>query len=103
VTYNVKHFLASDGSGFDYNPRLIRERVILRPKLAELGEAEVELSHSDCDPWAEVEVVRILGAAYAVGDNTMLKGDVVAELDPIEFAPYAFLKWDVPYFLTPSA
>jgi acetoacetate decarboxylase len=100
VCYNVKHFFASDGGGFDYNPRLIRERVILRPKLAELGEAEVELSHSEYDPWAEVEIVRILGAAYAVGDNTMLKGDVVAELDPIAFAPYAFLKWDAPNFLT---
>ncbi|MGD0354504.1 MAG: acetoacetate decarboxylase family protein [Dehalococcoidia bacterium] len=102
VSYNVKHFFASDGSGFDYNPRLIREKVILRPKLAELGEAEVELGHSDYDPWSEVEIVRILGAAYAVGDNTMLKGDVVAELDPIAFAPYAFLKWDAPYFLTRS-
>ncbi|MGA2367548.1 MAG: acetoacetate decarboxylase family protein [Dehalococcoidia bacterium] len=103
VSYNVKHFFASDGSGFDYNPRLIRERVVLRPKLAELGEAEVELGHSDYDPWSEVEIVRILGAAYAVGDNTMLKGDVVAELDPIAFAPYAFLKWDALYFLTNSA
>ena len=99
ISYNVKHFFASDGSGFDYNPRLIRERVVLRPKSAELGEAEVELGHSDYDPWSEVEIVRILGAAYAIGDNTMLKGDVVAELDPIAFAPYAFLKWDAPYFL----
>jgi hypothetical protein len=24
----------------------------------------------------------------------MLKGQVVAEVDPIAFAPYAFLKWD---------
>jgi acetoacetate decarboxylase len=102
VCYNVKHFFDSGGSGFDYNPRLIRERVILRPKSAEIGEAEVELSNSEYDPWAEVEVVRILGAAYAVGDNTMLKGDVVAELDPMTFAPYAFLKWDSPYFLTGS-
>ncbi len=103
VCYNVKHFFASDGSGFDYNPRLISEKVILRPKSAELGEAGVELSHSDYDPWAEVEVVRLLGAAYAVGDNTMLKGDVVAELDPIAFMPYAFLKWDTPYFLNRPA
>ena len=103
VSYNVKHFFASDDTGFDYNPRLIRERVILRPKEAELGVAEVVMSPSEYDPWSEVEVVRVLGGVYAVGDNTMLKGDVVAELDPIAFAPYAFLKWDTPFMLRGSA
>ena len=103
VQYNVKHFFASDGSGFDYNPRLIREKVTMRPKVAELGIAEVEMTHSDYDPWSEVEIVRILGAEHTIGDNIMLKGDVVAELDPIAFMPYAFLKWDVPYFLSHSA
>lgn len=103
VSYNVKHFFAPDGSGFDYNPRLIREHVIMRPKVTELGEAEVGLLHSDYDSWNEVEIVRVLGAAYTVGHNTMLKGEVVAELDPMAFMPYAFLKWDVPYFLPSSA
>lgn len=94
VSYNFKHFFAPDGSGFDYNPRLIRERVILRPNAAELGEAEVVLSPSDHDPWYEVEIVRMLGAVYTVGHNTMLRGSVVAEVDPIAFAPYVLLKWD---------
>lgn len=94
VVYNFKHFLAPDGSGFDYNPRLIQERVILRPNVVDLGQAEVILSPSDYDPWSEVEIVRMLGAVYTVGNNTMLKGSVVAEVEPIAFAPYAFLKWD---------
>jgi len=94
VAYNFKHFFAPDGGGFDYNPRLVRERVILRPGVVEWGEAEVVLSPSDYDPWSEVEVVRILGAAYTVGHNTMLRGNVVAEVDPVAFAPYALLKWD---------
>ena len=94
VSYNFKHFLASDGSGFDYNPRLIRERVILRPYTVELGEAEVVLSPSDYDPWTEVEIVKMLGAVYTVGNNTMLKGDVVAEVEPMAFSPYSLLKWD---------
>ena len=36
----------------------------------------------------------MLGAVYTVGDNTMLPGSVVAEADPISFAPYAFMKVD---------
>jgi acetoacetate decarboxylase len=94
VTYNFKHFLAPDWIGFDYNPRLVRERTILRPGVAEWGEAEVTLEHSDHDPWSEVEIVRVLGSVYTVGHNTMLPAEVVAETDAATFAPYAFLKWD---------
>ena len=57
-------------------------------------EAQVELIPHDYDPWPEVEVVRPLGAMYIVSDNTMLGGQVVAEVDPMEFMPYAFTKWD---------
>jgi hypothetical protein len=45
-------------------------------------------------PWSEVEIVRVLGAVYTVGNNTMLPGSVVAEADPMSFAPYAFMKVD---------
>jgi acetoacetate decarboxylase len=94
VAYNFKHFFAPDQTGFDYKPRLIRERSILRPNVVEWAEAEVFLAHSEYDPWAEVEIVRVLGAVYTVGNNTMLRGDVVAEVDPVAFKPYAYLKWD---------
>lgn len=95
LAYNFKHFPAPEGDGFDYNPRLIREEVRVRTKSVELGEAEIVLEPSDHDPWAEVEIVRVLGAIYTIGNNSMLKGSVVAEADPVEFAPYAFLKWDL--------
>lgn len=94
VTYNFKHFPAPELVGFDYNPRLVRERTILRPNVAEWGEAEVTLAHSDHDPWSEVEIVRVLGSAYTIGHNTMLPAELVAETDAATFAPYAFLKWD---------
>ncbi len=60
-----------------------------------MGEAQVNLRHSDYDPWYEVEVVRVLGAIYMRGNKSMLKGKIVAELDPMAFAPYSFLKWDI--------
>jgi acetoacetate decarboxylase len=94
VVYNFKHFPAPEGSAFDYSPRLIREEVKMTPSRVELGEAKVTLRASERDPWSEVEAVRVLGAAYTVGNNSMLKGQVVAEVDPIAFAPYSFLKWD---------
>jgi acetoacetate decarboxylase len=94
VAYNFKHFFAPDKIGFDYKPRLIREKTVFRLSVVEWAEAEVFLSHSEHDPWAEVEIVRVLGAVYTVGNNTMLRGEVVAEVDPIAFEPYAYLKWD---------
>jgi acetoacetate decarboxylase len=95
VSYNFKHFPSPEGMGFDYNPRLVKQVTTLRPREVRIGEAEVVLQPSDYDPWAEVEVVRVLGAVYTVGNNSMKSGAVVAEADMMEFAPYAFLKWDL--------
>ena len=95
LTYNVKYFPAPERTGFDYNPRLVLQETLLKPKKMEIGEAEVILRPSDYDPWSEVEVVKVLGAVYTVGDNAMLGGNTVGELNPGEFFPYAFLKWDL--------
>jgi acetoacetate decarboxylase len=94
VIFNFKYFPAPEGEGFDYNPRLIREEVVANPKTLEAGQAELTLQSPREDPWGEVEIVRVLGATYSIGDNSMRKGSVVAEADPIEFAPYAFMKID---------
>jgi len=95
IAYNFKHFPAPEGGAFDYNPRLVKQETELSPTSIEFGEAEIALKPSDYDPWAEVEVVKLLGAVYAKGNNAMRKGEVVAEVDPATFAPYAFLKWDM--------
>lgn len=94
VVYNFKYFPAPGRDGFDYHPRLIREVVELRPTSLEIGEGQLVFRPSKDDPWAEVEIVRVLGAVYTVGNNTMLPGSVVAEVDPLSFAPYAFMKLD---------
>jgi len=93
-TYLFKCFTAPDNQLFDYPPRLIRQYTVFRPKTIEWGAAQVKLTHSDCDPWDDIEVVNPLGAMRIVGDNTMLSGQVLAEADPMEFIPYAFNKWD---------
>jgi len=95
ISYNFKHFPAPEGGTFDYGPRLVKQETILKPKEMQFGEAEIILKHSDYDPWAELEVVKILGALYTIGDNSMLGGKIVAEVGSMEFTPYAFLKWDM--------
>jgi acetoacetate decarboxylase len=94
-TYNVKNFPAPERTGFDYSPRLVLQETLLRPKKMEIGEAEVILQFSDYDPWSEVVIVKVLGTIYTIGDNSMLGGKTVDELNPGEFIPYAFLKWDM--------
>jgi len=95
ISFNFKHFPAPEGGAFDYNPRLVSQETVLKPKEMQFGEAEIILKYSDYDPWAEVEVVKMLGAMYTKGDNSMLGGKVVAEVGMMEFAQYAFLKWDM--------
>jgi len=92
--YLFKHFLAPDGLGFDYPPRLIRQNNVLRPQTVQWASAELALLPSDGDPWHEVEIVRVVGGVYVVGNTTMLEGKVVAEVDPAAFMPYAWSKWD---------
>ncbi len=93
--YNYKHFPAPGGDAiFDYDPRLIREKVQFNHKSIRKAEVDITLKPSADDPWAEVEIVEIIGSTFTIGDNKMLKGSVVAEAKPTTFAPYAFLKWD---------
>lgn len=94
VVYNFKYFPAPGGDGFDYNPRLIREVVEMRPNSFEMGSAELVFRSSDYDPWGDVVLSRVLGAVYTIGNNTMRPGSVVAEVEPMSFAPYAFMKVD---------
>jgi hypothetical protein len=95
IAFNFKHFPSPvAGESFDYPPRLVQGEVIFRPRTIIFAEAEIELAPSEYDPWHDLPVVRMLGGIYSVGDNSMLKGTVVAEADPIAFAPYAFLKWE---------
>jgi acetoacetate decarboxylase len=80
--------------GFDYPPRLIKRETEFEPTSTEIGQGEIVFRASPCDPWAEVEVVRMLGAVYATGTVAMKTGSVVDEVDGMDFAPYAFLKSD---------
>lgn len=95
LSYNFKFFPSPEGGSFDYPPRLVRQETAFRPKEMLFGKADISFNPSAYDPWSEVEVVRMLGAMYTKGDNSMLGGKVVAEVDFMSFLPHAFLKWDM--------
>ena len=94
AVYNYKYFPNPERTGFDYNPRLVKETVKRRFKQIAYGEAQLFFNPSPHDPWSDIEIVKVLGATFSVGDNSMLPGEVVAEVDPAEFAPYALMKMD---------
>jgi acetoacetate decarboxylase len=94
TVFVYKHFPAQDASGFDYPPRLIRSPVTYSRKITKVGHGNIKFTPSKYDPWNVVEVVKMVGATYTVGNTAMLKGDVLAEVDTEEFKPYSYLKWD---------
>jgi acetoacetate decarboxylase len=94
VNYNFKYFPAPNKDGFDYNPWLVKQETAVHPKSMEMGEVEITLNSTIHDPWAEIEIVKVLGALYIKTDNTMFPGEKVAEVNPDQFLPYSYLKWD---------
>ena len=95
VAFNIKAFLAPDHRGFDYKPRLIRQVTQFRPYLVERCDTEVITRKSRYDsPWGKLEVVKVLGSAYTKGNNTMLPGKVIAEVEPRDYMPFARMKYD---------
>ncbi len=93
--YNYKAFRSPDWDGFDYPPRLIRHDLIGEHKKVKICHAEIELKESPFDPWTEVEIVETLGAIYTRGQTIMAAGEVVAEVDPMQYVPYYMGKFDV--------
>jgi acetoacetate decarboxylase len=94
MVFLFKHFPAQDAGGFDYQPRLVSSPVAFKRESIAVGHGKIRFESSKYDPWNEVEVVKMLGASYTVADTSMLKGEVLTEVDTDEFKPYSYLKWD---------
>ena len=54
----------------------------------------MNLKDSPHDPWAELEVVKMLGCTYTEGTTVLLRGKVLEEVDPMAFIPYSNTRWD---------
>lgn len=95
--YLFKHFQDPGLSTFDYKPRLVKQHSKIHWGKVELGEGELTLAKSEHDPICEIPVEEILMAAYTKGSEIRMQpGQVIAEVDPLEFMPYSFIKGDWP-------
>ncbi|KWX78382.1 hypothetical protein AML91_05420 [Paenibacillus jilunlii] len=92
--YNIKYANAIDGSGFDLMPTLVTQRLVSDVKVYKAAEAAITFQDSPHDPWSELEVVNMLGAVYTVSTNVLEKGRVLELLNPMEYLPYCYLRWD---------
>lgn len=54
----------------------------------ERGTAKVTLQESITDPWAELEVLEVLGAGYTTNATNLWKSELLAEVDINEVIPY---------------
>ncbi|WP_060863381.1 acetoacetate decarboxylase family protein [Paenibacillus riograndensis] len=92
--FNIKYSKSADGNGFDLPPLLIGQSTSMDISVLKAAEVEVTLSDSPHDPWAELEVVKLLGGIYTVSNTILLRGSVLAKVNPVNFLPYSYLRWD---------
>lgn len=95
--YNVLYVKAVDGSGYLLNPTLIRQKLSSdNIKESKLAETKVTMIDSPHDPWAELEVVKMVSSQYIVSTNTLEAGEILYlnKINPLSFVPYSFTKWD---------
>lgn len=93
--YLFKYFEDPRLDRFDYNPRLVKQYNEIDWGKVELGEGELTLAKSKYDPIHEIPVEEVLIAGYIKGTEIhMQPSEVVAEVDPVRFRPYSFIKND---------
>ncbi|MBW9154209.1 acetoacetate decarboxylase family protein [Clostridium estertheticum] len=95
--YNITYAKSADGCGFLLNPTLIKQKLAVAQVTEDkLATSTVVLKDSPHDPWAELEVVRMVGSQYTVSTNTLEPGENLYfnKIDPMGFVPYSFTKWD---------
>jgi len=79
---------------FDFNPRVIKCTVEIDWGKIEAGEGQILFGNSQDDPLHEIPVEAVLGASFYDGmEIRLLPGEVVGEIDPVKFRPYAFGIW----------
>lgn len=83
--------------GFDGPVFLARQETIINLKKLELGMAQVKLNSSECDSWADVEILNpdMLMSFYLTSDNSMLPGKILTEVDADSFLPHYFKMTDL--------
>ena len=92
-SFFFKFTLRPDGSGFDYPPLLVHVTSEAKVDLAEQGRGELVLRDSPHDPVADIPISQVVTATYSEG-QIYTRGQVLCQVDPKAFLPYAFSKID---------
>jgi hypothetical protein len=90
---HFKYSLNPDGSGLDYNPRLVRVNFTNTVRSAQLCDVKVQLRGTPDDVYGDIPIVAVLGGMLADLDH-VVKVSYLAEVDKQVFLPYAFSKFD---------
>jgi acetoacetate decarboxylase len=94
-SYNFMHSY-HPGTGKVSKPLYLVEHYIesRNQQTFDYGSGKVTFNRSTHDPWIEVEIETMLGGFYTVQDSIMRKGKILEEVDPDDYAPYAYKIWD---------
>lgn len=87
--FHYKYLPDVTGSGFQFDPTLVR--VVFETDLHrfETGTGSVRLATTDHDPFGEIPVKEILGVSYSVADLSSSQENLTT-VDPQAFLPYAY-------------
>lgn len=91
--YYFKYSLAADGSGYDFEPLLIRSEHTRVPTVLERVEAKLVLRDSGTDPVADLPVERLGGSFYTERTATA-RARAVAQVDGEAFLPFVYQRYD---------
>ncbi len=94
-SFVIKSMLDEKGIGAHKNPVLIRNVNPSEFDKIEIGEGTISFGESKYDFLHEIPVDQVMAIMYMEnGTITMPPGEVIAELDAEEYAPYHFIKYD---------
>jgi acetoacetate decarboxylase len=91
--FYFKYLLRPDGTGFDSPPVLVHAIEDIAVKTSRRGRGEIVFRDSAHDPVSDVPVRQVVDAVYSEG-HLYRSARVLAEVNPADFLPYAFIKTD---------
>ena len=76
--------------GFDGPVLLVSQQTEVEAKSVKVGTSELKLTHSETDPWSELEGLEPMMSFIVESSNRMLPGKVLAEVDGDAYLPHYF-------------
>jgi len=97
LVFNYMYDLEFWNQRYEFNNvRMIKDYNRMNIYFTDFGHCNIKLTPSADDPWAELEIVRVLGARYRIQDVSMCQFEVAERFDKADdLVPYLLKDWDV--------